>query len=70
MGIRLDEFHRTPEELPLRPHFSLSAFLKWSDTHVAPVDHVLSQTFAMFHNVGHLFIGASGGHQDNIDNTE
>ena len=34
------------------------------------MDHVLSQTFAMFPNVGHLFIRASGDHQDNIDNTE
>ena len=72
--IKLDQSNPSHGDLgPGRPHFYLSTSFEWPGTHVEHMSHVLSQLFAMFSDVGHLFIHASENHpgwQDNIDSTE
>src|SRR6202012_4782730 len=74
LGIKLDQADPSHGDLaPSTPHFSLCARFGWSDNHVVLVSHLLSQLFAVFSNVGHLFIRVSNDHQiwqDNIDSTE
>ena len=72
--IELDRFDRTYGEFELvRPRFSLSTSHEWLGTHVAHVAHVVGQIFAMFSNVGYLYIRVSEDHpgwQDDIDSIE
>src|SRR5258708_14442720 len=58
------EFH------PYRPRLILFAVFEWWGTHFEHVSHFLGRIFAMFSNVGHLYIRAGADHpgwQDDIE---
>ena len=58
---------------PHGPRLILSAVFEWWGTHFEYMSHFLGQIFAMFSNVGHLYIRAGADHpdwQDDIDSVE
>ena len=49
---------------PHGPRLILSAVFEWWGTHFEHMSHFLGQIFAMFSNVGHLYIRAGADHPD------
>jgi hypothetical protein len=74
VDIKLDRSVRSyGDRIPSPHHLSLATSFIWPGPHVEHVSHVLSQLFAMFPDLGYLFVRASEDHRcwrDDVDSTQ